>query len=369
LVSNGHRTIISNINPIKNVTSRAAVLLAALALAMIINPANANVPESRLAILSSGVNLTTVFPEDYRPLQLLPDMSKDIRAIRAQRFKHIRIMVNPLWVNQWDDHLQRLDAAVRTALNEHLGVILCLNAPKLGQLVASDDDAITPQWLAAWQRLAGRYAPASTDYIFFELANEPQVKWHWSALQEQLRAVVRQVAPLHTLILTGSPNSTPQALASLPVSIDENVVYAFHLYKPMVFTHQAAEWAKPRYGKVHGLPYPPTVAIDPQNDDSLLMQELTGYKRWGGNVIRSEISLVATWAQTHHVHVIATEFGVFRRSTPVVSRGAWLGEVHRATHEAGIGSTVWEYRGGFGIESDLEEGCYNPVAQGLGVCP
>lgn len=368
LATNGSRDVVLVLTPIRLVAARAAVPLMALALVLLAQPAHADVPEKRLATLASGVNITTVFTDDYRPLQSLDDLRADIERVAAAHFTHIRIMVNPLWVNRWDDNLQRLDAAVDTALRQRLGVILCLNAPHRGQLVASDDDAIVPQWLAAWQRLAGRYAPRSTDLIFFELANEPRVRLHWPALQEQLRAAVRQVASDNTLILTGSPNSTPQALAGLPISTDTNVVYSFHLYKPMIFTHQSAEWAEPRYGKVQGLIYPPSERLDTASDDPLLQLELTGYKLWGSNIVRSEVALVAAWMHKYQVHVMVTEFGVFRRGAPADSRTAWLSEVHQRTRDAGMGSTVWEYRGGFGIQPELDQGCDNPLAREFLTC-
>ncbi len=50
---------------------------------------------------------------------------------------------------------------------------------------------------------------------------------------------------------------------------DENVIYTFHEYNPMWFTHQGANWGTQGWVFLRGVPYPST----PQNVQAVLAQE------------------------------------------------------------------------------------------------
>ena len=86
--------------------------------------------------------------------------------------------------------------------------------------------------------------------------------------------------------------------------------------------------------------------------------------------LQAEIDVAAHWAQSHHVRLVATEFGVFNGAVPPASRTAWLRDVRQALEQRSIGWTVWEYKGGFGIASDLQGPCGQASASdALGLCP
>lgn len=88
------------------------------------------------------------------------------------------------------------------------------------------------------------------------------------------------------------------------------------------------------------------------------------------NGIAGEIDMAAHWAADYHVPLVVTEFGVYNSVAPPVSRANWMRDVRRTLEARGIGSTVWEYRGGFGIDADLRRMCGGEasIRSAFGLC-
>jgi len=230
---------------------------------------------------------------------------------------------------------------------------------------------------AAWDRLASRYAIFTPDLMFFEALNEPAFTdgRRWEPWQRDLLAHIRAVAPNHTVLLTASPDSTPGALAGLTPVPDANAVYVFHFYTPMLFTHQGAEWASPSLESVRRLEYP----AETKNVASVKARAATSYREAltdyltnysDTHALRGEIDVGAAWARSNRVRLIVTEFGVYNGAAPLDARAAWLRDVRETLERRSIGWTAWEYRGGFGVASDLKKPCGAPasVRAALGFC-
>jgi endoglucanase len=343
---------------------------------MVTSVAYAEVPPERLHTLSRGINITAI--DDHLTIQKpLNELQRDLDIIERAGFHHVRMQINQDWFNgatltaNWQ--IARLDRIVEAATRHHLAVMFCLYSDR-HPLNAEDADPGT-YWQTGWQQFAEHYHTVSPNEMFFEIANEPSMDGtRWSALQEQLRATVRRLAPMHTVLLTASPLSMSWSFDSLTISPDTDVIYVFHLYQPMVFTHQSADWAEPAYREIKGLEYPPNPSniravlsrpLVASNPDSV--KELKQYERIGGTIMGDEITKAQQWAQQHSVLVMATEFGNDSTVAPLASRAAWLRAARQQFEQAGFGWSVWEYEGAFGIKADLRKGC-NSVGQALGLC-
>jgi hypothetical protein len=73
-----------------------------------------------------------------------------------------------------------------------------------------------------------------------------------------------------------------------------------------------------------------------------------GLDHWDADHIAGEIQFVADWAKARHVPLTCNEFGVYRNYSNPADRMRWLAAVRTAL-EHGIGWTMWDYQGGFGI--------------------
>lgn len=95
-----------------------------------------------------------------------------------------------------------------------------------------------------WEELARHFGKYS-DYVAFELLNEVTEQHFidaWNRISRECIKRVRTYAP-DTLILLGSYwNNSPEAVKDLEKPYDDKVIYNFHCYSPIEFTHQGAPW-------------------------------------------------------------------------------------------------------------------------------
>jgi hypothetical protein len=74
-----------------------------------------------------------------------------------------------------------------------------------------------------------------------------------------------------------------------------------------------------------------------------------GEDGWNAERIDREIGFAAAWAAKRKVLVTCNEFGAFRRFTLPADRAAWIRDMRVALEKHGIGWTMWDYAGGFGV--------------------
>lgn len=97
-----------------------------------------------------------------------------------------------------------------------------------------------------WEELAKRFGNRP-DKAAFELLNEVTEQKFidaWNRIAKECIKRIRVYAP-ETLILVGSYwNNSPEAVKDLEKPYDDKVIYNFHCYSPLEFTHQGAPWAQ-----------------------------------------------------------------------------------------------------------------------------
>ena len=187
--------------------------------------------------------------------------------------------------------------------------------------------------------------------------NEPgeSDRYRWAGIQAHVAAAIREVAPRNTLIAAGPNYSGLRDLLTLHPLPDGNVIYTFHTYDPIEFTHQGASWGDLWWINTHGIPYPATETSMrealKQVPDARDRSDLEGYwlGHWDAHRIRLMIDEAAAWGLANHVPLICNEFGVYRVHADAVSRMNWIRDMRTALEADGIGWTMWDYRGGFGV--------------------
>lgn len=95
-----------------------------------------------------------------------------------------------------------------------------------------------------WEEIARRYG-SNPENIMFELLNEVTDKEYiteWNRISNECIKRIRVYAP-ETMILVGSySNNSADAIPDLDKPYDDKVIYNFHCYEPLKFTHQGAYW-------------------------------------------------------------------------------------------------------------------------------
>ena len=95
-----------------------------------------------------------------------------------------------------------------------------------------------------WEEFAKRFGKYY-EHMTFELLNEVTKKEYcdlWNNISTKCIEKIRKYAPEIKIIIGGYYNNSIQALPDLAMPVDENIVYTFHCYEPLIFTHQGAQW-------------------------------------------------------------------------------------------------------------------------------
>lgn len=288
----------------------------------------------------------------------------DIALMAKLGFDNVRLSIDPVPLEQSfyrdganADFLDRLDHAVDTMLANGLAVQIDVHPEEpYKQTVRNGNDGVA-RFVMLWRKLAAHYADRNPDLVFFEVMNEPEVSdsYRWAGIQAAAAAAIREAAPNNTIIATGPNYSDIQDLLTQHPLPDGNVIYNFHFYDPHQFTHQGATWGAAWWSYTHNIPYPSTTdgmqaSLD-QVPDPRDRFELEEYflDHWDATHIRLLMDEAAAWGKSNGVPLICNEFGAHRPKTDPAARMAWIHDVRTALEADGIGWTMWDYRGGFGV--------------------
>lgn len=290
--------------------------------------------------------------------------ASDVALIHRLGFDHVRLSVDPAMLFTpakveivQHDRLQELDRAIRMIIDADLAVVIDMHPTPDFKKALERDDRHVERFADFWRDLAGRFAALPVQRVVFEILNEPEFedRYRWSGVQAKLLAGIRQAAPRHTVIVSGHRWASIEELLSVEPVRDANAIYNFHFYLPHIFTHQGATWGTSFWRHLAAVPYPSTVdnvapVADVLSDDvSRLLVIRYGYEQWAGARIRAEIEQVAAWAKKRNVRVMCNEFGVYRRVATASARVHWIADVRIALEMHGIGWTMWDYAGDFGL--------------------
>ncbi len=290
--------------------------------------------------------------------------AEDIALIKSMGFDHVRLSVNPqpmLRMNEPQrlppEYLAYLDAAVRMILDHGLAVVIDMHPDSDFKQRLNKEDTFVEQFADYWRAVAQHYSTWDPDRVIFEVLNEPEFNDHyrWLGVQTKLAAAIREGAPKHTIIAAGARWSDDDDLVFQEPLRDPNVIYNFHFYEPHIFTHQGATWGAYYWHWLKGLHYPSTpesaeqiAALVPNEVDRLQVIRY-GRDHWDADRIGAEIKQAAEWAKRRDVPLVCNEFGVFRNFSDPQDRAAWIRDVRTALERNGIGWTMWDYSGSFGV--------------------
>ncbi len=107
-----------------------------------------------------------------------------------------------------------------------------------------ENERLQERFYRLWEEFAKRYGGLHKR-VAFELLNEVTDKDYidvWNKVSYECIKRIRAHAP-ETLILVGSYwNNSASAVPDLEKPYDDKVIYNFHCYEPLKFTHQGAYW-------------------------------------------------------------------------------------------------------------------------------
>jgi endoglucanase len=364
--------------------------LASSAVMMFGQAAEGDVAFKRAQHLSHGINTAIWFAQapgryDVERLRSFTT-ADDLKLIYAMGFDHIRLSVDATPLVSWKAgepggkaFMAELDRAIQQALDDKLAVVIDLHPEEAYKTALLTGDDSSQQYVALWGSLAAHFSKLDPERVFFELMNESEQTddARWRLLQTSALMEIRDHAPGFTVIASGLHfDGLLDLLAFMPLP-DANVIYSFHEYNPMAFTHQGATWISPFFEVLRKVPYPST----PENVATILPEETNilgqyyleqyGLERWDAERIKTEIAFARQWADLRHVPVYCGEFGAHRPYVEPAARERWLHDMRVALESEKIGWAMWDYQTDFGVVTKAD-GKTTPdegVLKALGLTP
>jgi endoglucanase len=201
-----------------------------------------------------------------------------------------------------------------------------------------------------WACFAKRYR--NVPHVVFEVLNEPVAPDAsiWNSTKDRLCESIRAAAPENPIIVGSNMWNWPSTYHEMTPVDTHSVIYTFHLYEPLLFTHQNAPWIKEP--EINGKrTYPADFGAGFIRKYGFVLSA----GRWDLNRIRHEIDPVRKFGEKYDVPIICNEFGVYA-PVPLELQLRWLGDVLSLFQEMGIGFSYWNYKNlDFGIISRGEK--------------
>ncbi|WP_318662144.1 glycoside hydrolase family 5 protein [Treponema sp.] len=210
-----------------------------------------------------------------------------------------------------------------------------------------------------WPQIANRYKDSS-EYIIYEIMNEPHFRSgnleadisKWNKIQGKILKLIRTIDTKHTVIVGAESWNSVTALLKLPDYKDDNIIYNFHDYTPMLFSHQGASWTIFKY--LTGVPFPydknkmPPFPKDPGAKD--LRWDYDNYERDSSeNILCKPLDETVKFANKRGVALMCNEWGVSMQYADNAERINWYRMKAKWMDDRNIIRMSHDYKDLFGI--------------------
>lgn len=226
----------------------------------------------------------------------------------------------------------------------------------VGDITFFESRLLQEQFYQLWEEIAKRYGKYS-DFVAFELLNEvvdKSVIKQWNDIILCAIERIRYFAPKTVLVVGGVSYNSVTSIKFLPKPYDKNIVYNFHCYEPMLFTHQAAHWMKEMTADFY-MQYPCSLEQMKQKTLEVLGDErgeifaVEDLYTLGSDFFEKIFREALVFSQKCDVPLYCGEYGVIDRA-PLDGTLQWFKDIHTVLEKYQIGRAVWNYKGkDFGI--------------------
>ncbi len=213
-----------------------------------------------------------------------------------------------------------------------------------------EDERYQDVFQAMWSEIAKHYADKA-DHVAFELLNEITERKYamiWNGIAARTIRQIRRFAPDNFILIGGIYQNSIFGLTLLDKPCDDNIVFNFHYYNPLVFTHQKAPWVDNMRPDCD-IDYPDTKEIyrekaaEYTGDDLAKMFDNFEGKMIDASYMEWEMSVAVKVAEKLNVPIYCGEYGVIDR-VPDDRLLRWYGDISSVFDKNGIGRAAWTYR-------------------------
>jgi aryl-phospho-beta-D-glucosidase BglC (GH1 family) len=286
---------------------------------------------------------------------------EDIRRIGEWGFDHIRLPID-YNVLETEGGIVKLEGygyvsnVVSWCQKYNLDVVLDIhkaygydfnNAGDEGKNNLFTNEGLIQRFEKLWVNIAMEYGKYSN--VAFELLNEVVEEKNadlWNKLIKRAVSVIREITKETPIIYGGIQWNSAGTLKYLEHPEGDNIIFTFHFYEPMVFTHQKAYWVENLNNEME-IVYPDSMEKYRAQSIALGYQggaiSTTKSETMGTGFLREMIEEAVMAAKKAGVSLYCGEFGVIDQA-PIESTLKWFEDVDQVFREYDIGCAVWTYK-------------------------
>ncbi|MBO4289539.1 MAG: cellulase family glycosylhydrolase [Lachnospiraceae bacterium] len=300
---------------------------------------------------------------------------KDFAVIKSWGCDHVRLPVDYELLEDKqgaprETGYARLEKAIGWARENGLNMVLDLHKTAGFSFDPGEQEAgffenakYQERFCILWERIARRFG-RDADMLAFELLNEVTEKEYgqvWNRILETCVRRIRVIAPDTKILIGGYWHNSAAAVKDLPLPFDENIVYNFHCYEPLIFTHQGAYWMPPMETSFR-IPVSATYGEMAEASCRMLTGSLAGLdvlpadERLSPAFFEAFFREAVSVAEARNVPLYCGEYGVIDKAAPEDAL-VWYKAIHAAFEAYGIGRAAWSYRQmDFGLSDERMDG-------------
>lgn len=211
------------------------------------------------------------------------------------------------------------------------------------------DAQLQNRFMKLWSKIAYEFKDYP-DQVAFEPLNEVvlfEVQDAWNRILTDYIRLIRSIAPESFIVVGGVFYNNVLSVPLLDVPVDERIVYNFHCYEPIVFTHQGAYW-QDKMPLDFRIGYPKTLKEYRekhyeiyQDKDGAVFKD--GIREIGKDFFEDIFAPAIEKAERDGVALYCGEYGVIDKADNE-DKIRWLQDIHAAFGKYGIGRALWNYK-------------------------
>lgn len=278
---------------------------------------------------------------------------KDIEQIASWGLDHIRL---PVDFDVLENHHHLIENCISWCKEYGLKIILDLHKTKgfmfdIKAVPDPDkfftDKSLQDDFVEIWRDLIIRYGKYK-DMIAFELLNEvvkADFAKKWNEIAERTIKMIREYEKDAYILVGGVWHNSINAVPMLDAPYDEYIVYNFHCYEPLCFTHQHATWVD---NIDFDLNYPAPIELYREKSFALNQNQAGAVfseklKEIGPEFFDIMFKSAIEYAEKNNAPLYCGEYGVIDQA-PVKDTVNWLKDINSIFTKYGIGRALWNYK-------------------------
>lgn len=288
-------------------------------------------------------------------------VESDIEKIASWGFDHVRL---PIDYEVFEDEEGKVieegyyivERVIQWCSKHKLNVILDLhkaygydfnNAGDADKNNLFSNEKLQKRFVNLWDRISARFS--RHDHVAFELLNEVVEEDNadaWNKLIANTVTTIRKNAPDTYIIYGGIRWNSAKTLKLLEKPKDSKIIFTFHFYEPLLFTHQKAHWI-PTMDPEWEITYPGSMEDYISKSKIMGDQGKTVYESGldtvGSQFIDELVQDAINAAEAAGVGLYCGEFGVIDQA-PVEDTKRWFDVVNDVFSKYNIKFCVWTYK-------------------------